>query len=119
MKTSIAIAVMALFLAGAVASVKEKPDVLFIAIDDMSNWTTLFDPANLIKTPNLERLAKRGAFFTRAYCSAPVPVRVPRGYTASSMSAEGPRFWVNRPDMVPMGSGYFENFMSRSPAGGS
>ena len=68
MKISITIAVMALFLAGAVASVKEKPDVLFIAIDDMNDWTTLFDPANPIKTPNLERLAKRGAFFARAYC---------------------------------------------------
>ena len=60
----------------------------------MNNWTTLFDPANPIKTPNLERLAKRGAFFTRSSCAAPVPVRVPRGYTASSMSAEGPRLRV-------------------------
>ena len=85
----------------------------------MNNWTTLFDPANPIKTPNLERLAKRGAFFTRSYCTAPVPVRVPRGYTASSMSAEGPRFWVNRPDMVPMGLDYFRNFLSRLSGGGS
>ena len=37
---------------------------MFIAIDDMKDWTTLFDPANPIKTPNLERLAKRGTFFT-------------------------------------------------------
>jgi arylsulfatase A-like enzyme len=49
----------------------EKPDVLFIAIDDMNDWTTLFDKDNPIKTPNLERLAARGCFFTRAYCAAP------------------------------------------------
>ncbi len=48
-----------------------RPDVLFIAIDDMNDWTTLFDKANPIKTPNLERLAARGMFFSRAYCSVP------------------------------------------------
>jgi hypothetical protein len=90
MKISIPIAVMALFLAGAVASVKEKPDVLFIAIDDMNDWTTLFDPANPIKTPNLERLAKRGAFFARAYCAAPVPVRVPGGIRRAACRRRDP-----------------------------
>jgi len=53
------------------AQVQEKPNVLFIAIDDMNDWTTLFDKENPIKTPNLEKLAARGAFFTRAYCSSP------------------------------------------------
>lgn len=50
---------------------RDKPDVLFIAIDDMNDWTTLFDPENPIHTPNLERLAARGAFFTHAYCASP------------------------------------------------
>ncbi|MCB1123080.1 MAG: hypothetical protein KJT03_16115 [Verrucomicrobiae bacterium] len=36
------------------------PNVLFIAIDDMNDWTTLFVKSNPIQTPNLERLAKRG-----------------------------------------------------------
>jgi arylsulfatase A-like enzyme len=53
------------------ASRKKQPNVLFIAIDDMNDWTTLFDKNNPIKTPNLERLAKRGMFFSRAYCAAP------------------------------------------------
>ncbi len=47
----------------------KQPNVFFIAIDDMNDWTTLFDPSNPIKTPNLERLAKRGQFFTNAYCA--------------------------------------------------
>lgn len=50
---------------------QSKPNVLFIAIDDMNDWTTLFDPDNPIKTPNLERLAARGTFFNRAYCVSP------------------------------------------------
>ena len=49
----------------------KKMDVLFIAIDDMNDWTTVFDKDNPIKTPNLERLAKRGAFFENAYCASP------------------------------------------------
>ncbi len=47
------------------------PNVLFIAIDDMNDWTTLFDPSNPIRVPNLEKLANRGTFFTQAYCNAP------------------------------------------------
>ncbi len=52
-------------------SADKRPDVLFIAIDDMNDWTTLFDKKNPIKTPNLERLARRGMFFSKAYCAAP------------------------------------------------
>ena len=48
------------------AEADTKPDVLFIAIDDMNDWTTLFDKNNPIKTPNLERLASRGTLFSRA-----------------------------------------------------
>jgi hypothetical protein len=46
-----------------------KMDILFIAIDDMNDWTTLFDKNNPIQTPNLERLAARGAFVEKAYCA--------------------------------------------------
>ena len=49
----------------------ERPNVLFIAIDDMNDWTTLFDPQNPIRTPNIERLAGMGTFFRRAYCVSP------------------------------------------------
>ena len=53
------------------AASTSRPNVLFIAIDDMNDWSTVFDPDNPIKTPNLERLAKRGCFFSKAYCAAP------------------------------------------------
>ena len=36
----------------------------------MNDWTTLFDEANPIQTPNLKRLAARGTFFNRAYCAS-------------------------------------------------
>jgi arylsulfatase A-like enzyme len=50
-------------------NLKNRPNILFIAIDDMNDWTTLFDPGNPIETPNLLRLASRGCFFTKAYCT--------------------------------------------------
>lgn len=56
----------------------QRPNVLFIAVDDLNDWTTLYDSANPIRTPHLERLAKRGVMFTRAYCTSPAcnPSRV-------------------------------------------
>jgi len=49
----------------------EKPNVLFIAVDDLNDWTTFLGGYPGVKTPNLDRLARRGTFFTKAYCSAP------------------------------------------------
>lgn len=48
-----------------------KSDVLFIVVDDLNNWISLLDPDSPIKTPNIERLARRGMLFTRAYCASP------------------------------------------------
>jgi arylsulfatase A-like enzyme len=54
-----------------IAHSNSRPNVLFITIDDMNDWISIFDPANPIRTPNLEKLAKRGVFFSRAYASSP------------------------------------------------
>ncbi len=61
-----------------ISPAQERPDVLFVAIDDMNDWISLLDPESPIQTPNLERLAKRGTLFTRAYCASPAcnPSRV-------------------------------------------
>ncbi len=50
---------------------KGPPNVLFIAVDDLNDWTNFLGGYKDIDTPNLDRLAARGVFFTRAYCSAP------------------------------------------------
>jgi arylsulfatase A-like enzyme len=51
---------------------KAKPNVLFIAVDDLNHWLGCYGRNDQVKTPNLDRLAKRGVRFTRAYCAAPV-----------------------------------------------
>ncbi len=49
-----------------------KPNVLFIAVDDLNHWVGHLGRNKQTKTPNIDRLAKMGVTFTRAYCAAPV-----------------------------------------------
>lgn len=50
----------------------EKPNVLFIAVDDLNDWIGILEGHPQAQTPNLDRLAKRGVYFTNAQCSTPV-----------------------------------------------
>jgi arylsulfatase A-like enzyme len=54
------------------AALPAKPNVLFIAIDDLNHWVGYLGRNNQVKTPNLDRIARRGLRFTRSYCTAPV-----------------------------------------------
>src|SRR3712207_923828 len=49
-----------------------RPNVLFLAIDDLNDWVGCLGGHPDVKTPHIDRLAKRGVLFTRAYCAAPV-----------------------------------------------
>ncbi|MFM9081917.1 MAG: sulfatase [Opitutaceae bacterium] len=62
-----------LFLAFGVATLTaaERPNVLFIAVDDLRPEFGAYG-ANYIKSPNLDRLARSGVTFHRAYCQQAV-----------------------------------------------
>src|SRR3954447_11647023 len=49
------------------------PNVVFILADDLG-WadSTIYGHTRFYKTPNLERLARRGMTFTRAYAASPL-----------------------------------------------
>jgi len=49
---------------------ESKPNVLFIAIDDLRDWVGYLGNKQ-VKTPNLDRLAARGVYFTRSFCASP------------------------------------------------
>lgn len=49
-----------------------KPNVLFIAVDDIRDWTGYSTHFSDVQTPNMNKLAKAGMVFSNAYCSAPV-----------------------------------------------
>ena len=48
-----------------------KPNVLFMCIDDLNDWTGCLGGHPDVKTPNLDRLAGRGILFRNAFCAAP------------------------------------------------
>lgn len=50
----------------------QKPNVLFIAVDDMNCWVGALGVNSQASTPNIDRIAKRGTLFTHAYASAPL-----------------------------------------------
>ncbi len=49
-----------------------RPNVLFIAIDDLNHWVQHLGRNQQVKTPHIDRLAQRGVTFTRNHCAAPL-----------------------------------------------
>lgn len=54
------------------STTQPHPNVLFIAIDDMNDWVGPLGGHPQVKTPNMDRLAKRGTTFLNAHCQAPL-----------------------------------------------
>ncbi len=55
-----------------------RPNVLMIIADDLNDWVGCLGGHPDAKTPNIDRLARRGLLFANAHCAAPVcnPSRV-------------------------------------------
>ncbi|MDG2124741.1 MAG: sulfatase [Verrucomicrobiales bacterium] len=51
---------------------ENRPNVLFVAIDDLNDWVSPLGGHPQVKTPNFDRLAKRGTTFTNAHCQSPL-----------------------------------------------
>ena len=50
----------------------QPPNVLMIAVDDLNDWIGCLGGHPDAKTPNLDRLARRGVSFRQACCNAPM-----------------------------------------------
>ncbi len=61
-----------LLLSAPFANAAERPNVLFISIDDLNDWIGCMGGHPQVKTPNLDRLAKRGTLFLNAHCQSPL-----------------------------------------------
>ncbi|MEN8117403.1 MAG: sulfatase [Bacteroidota bacterium] len=80
----------------------QKPNILFIAIDDMNDWVGVLGGHPQAKTPNIDRLAGQGILFTNAHAPAPAcsPCRNALLYGMQPHHS-GLYPFYDRPDMNP------------------
>ena len=53
-------------------SAAQRPNVLFIVIDDLNDWVGPLAGHPQVRTPHLDALARRGITFTNAHCQSPL-----------------------------------------------
>jgi uncharacterized sulfatase len=69
--TVIFLVVLAVTILPSAVQSAEKLNILLIAVDDMNNNLGCYGH-KIVKSPNIDRLARRGVRFDRAYCQYPV-----------------------------------------------
>ena len=69
--TMLAVGAVSLAFAAAAAAASPRPNVLFIAVDDLRPEMGCYGN-EVVKTPNIDRLAARGIVFKHAYCQQAV-----------------------------------------------
>ena len=62
----------AISLCPAVARAAERPNILFFFVDDQRHNTLGCAGHDIVKTPNVDRLAKNGVMFDHAYVTTPI-----------------------------------------------
>lgn len=58
--------------AGTKAHASDRPNILFIAIDDQNDWIGCLGGHPQAKTPHIDRLAAQGTVFLNAHCQSPL-----------------------------------------------
>ena len=117
------ILIFAFFGSAFLVSADSRPNVLFIAVDDLNDWVGHLGGHPQSKTPNIDQLAKNGVSFTKAYCSAPLcnPSRVSllTGIepSKSGVYGNGERFRQKMPKAVTLMQ-YFRNYGYAVKGGG-
>lgn len=61
----------ALAFSASAAGKGDRPNILFIAVDDLNDWISVLGGHPQGATPNIDRLVKRGVLFRNAHCAAP------------------------------------------------
>lgn len=51
---------------------RTRPNVLFVSIDDLNDWTGVLGGHPQASTPHIDALAARGRSFRQAHCNAPI-----------------------------------------------
>ncbi|HAK97317.1 MAG TPA: hypothetical protein DCM87_20590 [Planctomycetes bacterium] len=86
-----------------------RPNVLFIAVDDLNHWVGYLGRNPQTRTPHIDRLAARGVWFTRSYCATPAHVQ---GKSIRTLLADPTAAWSD-PAVCTFG---FKNHAVRTEA---
>jgi arylsulfatase A-like enzyme len=78
-----------------------RPDVLFIAIDDLNDWVGVLGGHPQAITPNIDALAARGMLFTNAHTAAPL-CNPSRTALMSGLRPSTSGVYQNAPDWRPL-----------------
>lgn len=89
------------------AGLKAKPNVLFLAVDDMNDWIGCLDSKTKAHTPNFDRLAARGVCFTNAHTAgvfcAPSRAAIFTGQFASTTGCyRTANYFHTHPEIEPL-----------------
>ncbi|MFM1561979.1 MAG: sulfatase [Roseibacillus sp.] len=90
-----------------------RPNVLFIAVDDMNDWIGCHGTTPVAITPNIDRLAKRGVNFTNAHTAgvfcAPSRAAIFSGQFASTTGCyDSALYFVEHPQIRPLQGSFKE-----------
>lgn len=102
-------AVLILSHYSAITAEEVRPNVLFLAVDDMNDWLGCLGATPRAITPNLDRLAARGVNFTNAHTAgvfcAPSRAAIFSGQYASTTGCyETPNYFVWHPEIESLQS---------------
>ncbi len=92
------------FSASPLSAADSKPNVLFLAVDDMNDWIGCLETTPRAITPNIDRLASRGVNFTNAHTAgvfcAPSRAAIFSGQFASTTGCyTTPNYFVGHPEI--------------------
>lgn len=71
MNKKVNLLILLIVFAGFISAQNNKPNVLFIAVDDLRPELACYGQSQ-IKSPNIDKLAESGLTFNRSYCNIPV-----------------------------------------------
>ena len=85
---------------------KNRPNILFLSVDDMNDWVSFLGGHPQMETPHLDKLAAKSVVFELAYCPAP-GCNQSRAATMTGLAPHKTGVYGNRQPfrMSPMGRG--------------
>jgi arylsulfatase A-like enzyme len=104
------------------AFAKEKPNVLFLAVDDMNDWIGCLGKTPRAITPNIDKLAKSGVNFSNAHAAgvfcAPSRAAIFSGQFASTTGCyQSATYFVDHPEIESLQTSFAKAGYSTYGAG--